>query len=289
MATATIDGIATHYDIVGSGPPLLLCAPGGFDADVEKWRTQGIYAQIRFLDHLSQHFTCIVYDRRDTGRSGGRVERVAWADYARHARATLDHLGFATAHVMGGCMGCSVAMSFAVAFPEVTASLVLFWPVGGARYRINGHLRFADHLAFVHRHGLQAVVDLALGDGKGFGQDSRVGPWVAALRNDPGFAARYAAQDVKTYELVLVGMLRNLLDRDTSPGAEPEDLMRLRIPTLIVPGADASHATSAARYVAECIPESLYWDVPVKDQTAAATNARVQEFLQRQTRPDGFQ
>ena len=280
MATATLDGIATNYEIVGSGPPLLLCAPGGFDADVKKWRTQGIYAQVRLLDNLPQHFTCIVYDRRDTGQSGGRVERVAWVDYARQAKAMLDHLGFATAHVMGGCMGCSVAMSFAVAYRERTAALVLFWPVGGAKYRINGHLRFADHLAFVHRHGLQAVVDLALGDGKGFGQDSRVGPWVAALRNDPDFAKRYAALDIEAYKLVVAGMLRNLLDRDTSPGAEPEDLMLLRIPTLIVPGADASHATSAARYIEECIPEAVYWDVPVKAQTATAANARVLAFLQ---------
>ena len=37
MATATIDGIETRYELVGEGPPLLMHAPGGFDATIEKW------------------------------------------------------------------------------------------------------------------------------------------------------------------------------------------------------------------------------------------------------------
>jgi hypothetical protein len=70
-----------------------------------------------------------------------------------------------------------------------------------------------------------------------------------------------------------------MFDRDTAPGAEPEDLMRLDIPALIVPGRDAAHATSAARYLEECLPKSEYWDVPVAGQTEDAANARLLEFL----------
>ena len=62
-------------------------------------------------------------------------------------------------------------------------------------------------------------------------------------------------------------MARTLFDRDTAPGAEPEDLMRLDIPALVVPGHDAAHATSAARYLEECLPRAEYWDVPVEQQT----------------------
>ena len=32
MATAIIDGITTRYEVIGSGPPLLMYAPAGFDA-----------------------------------------------------------------------------------------------------------------------------------------------------------------------------------------------------------------------------------------------------------------
>ena len=73
----------------------------------------------------------------------------------------------------------------------------------------------------------------------------------------------YAAQDAATNTADLRGDARALFDRDTAPGAEPEDLMRLDIPALIVPGHDASHATSAARYLEECLPRADYWDVPV--------------------------
>jgi hypothetical protein len=46
-----------------------------------------------------------------------------------------------------------------------------------------------------------------------------------------------------------------------------------------VPGQDASHATSAARYLEECLPRGEYWDMPVSGQTAHTAPARVLEFL----------
>ena len=76
-------------------------------------------------------------------------------------------------------------------------------------------------------------------------------------------------------------MASTLLDRDTAPGAEPEDLLRLDIPTLVVPGHDASHATSAARYLEECIPGAEYWDMPATEQTEANAPQRLLEFLDR--------
>jgi hypothetical protein len=74
-------------------------------------------------------------------------------------------------------------------------------------------------------------------------------------------------------------MKHGLFDRDTAPGAEPEELLRCEIPALIVPGRDASHATSAARYLEECLPKAQYWDVLPDDQTEMTAPARVQEFL----------
>lgn len=284
MAMATIDGIDTHYEVNGSGPPLLMFSPGGFDATLEKWRTQGIYADIRFLDHLPDHFTCIVFDRRETGKSSGRVERVGWSDYARQGKGLLDHLGVTRAHIMGGCMGCSVATAFATQLPAMTMGMVLFWPVGGARYRLTGHQRFAEHLAFVNQNGLAAVAKLAKQTEKSFGADPRAGPWVSVLRMDEAFAKKYAKLDPQLYRTTVAGMQRTLLDRDTSPGAEPEDLMGLSLPTLIVPGADFSHATSAARYLQECIPAAQYWDMPVAEQDAMRTNAQVVEFLEKAAR-----
>jgi pimeloyl-ACP methyl ester carboxylesterase len=281
MATAVIDGLTTRYDVFGSGPPLLMCSPGGFDATIEKWTTQGIYARIRPVEHLSQKYTCIVFDRRESGESGGRVEAVSWAHYAAQAKGLLDHLHIGRAHVMGACMGCSPAMAMAVAYPDTVASLVLYWPVGGAMYRINSHGRFTEHLVHVQQHGLGGVVTIAQLECKPFNQDPRGGPWASVIRREPEFARDFAAQDVEEYMKTVAAMRDNLFDRDTSPGAEPEELMRLEIPALVVPGHDKTHATSAARYLEECLPRAEYWDVAVEEQTEVSAPERLLEFLSR--------
>ena len=279
MPTAIIDGIETRYEVVGSGPPLLMYAPGGFDATLEKWSTQGVYARIKLLDHLPRHYTCILFDRRECGQSGGRVERVTWAHYVAQGAGLLDHLGIRRAHLMGGCMGCCPVAAFALAHPERVLSMVLYWPVGGARYRMTGHQRFARHLAFLDENGLEAVVRLAKETGKSFGADPRGGPWASVIQHDEAFAEAYARLDPVQYKLIAAGMGRTLIDRDTAPGAEPEDLMRADIPALIVPGSDAAHATSAARYLEECLPRAEYWDVAVDEQTEANVPQRVLGFL----------
>jgi hypothetical protein len=159
-------------------------------------------------------------------------------------------------------------------------SMVLWWPVGGAKYRIKGQQRFSEHLAFVQQQGLAQVVALVAKEGKPFGAEPRAGPWAAVIRRDAQFAAAYAALDVEQYKLVVSGMARTLLDRDTAPGAEPEDLMRLQVPALVVPGKDESHATSAARYLEECLPRAEYWDVAVDAQTEDSAAPRVLRFLE---------
>lgn len=283
LANAIINGINTHYEVLGSGPPLLMFSPAGFDATLDKWRTQGVYAKIKILDQLAKQYRCIVFDRRETGQSGGRVERISWADYVAQGKGLLDHLKFKRAHLLGGCMGCCPVVAFGVAHPEMVVSMVLYWPIGGAKYRINSHLRFARHSAYVHEHGLQKVVELVKGGDKTFSQDPRGGPWTSVIRNDPAFAKAYAKYDVEQYKLIVTGMARTLFDRDTAPGAEPEDMLRCDIPALIIPGHDASHATSAARYLEECLPRAEYWDVPPAEQTEQTAPDRIVKFLENAT------
>ena len=279
MAFAVIDGIKTRYEVVGSGPPLLMYAPAGFDATLEKWTTQGVYAKTKLLEHLSKKYSCIIFDRRECGQSGGRVERVTWADYVVQGKGLLDHLNIKRAHLMGGCMGCSPVATFAVAYPETVISMILYWPVGGAKYRINSHQRFAQHLAYVQQSGLEGVVALVKKEGKAFNADPRSGPWASPIKNDESFAAEFVKQDVEKYKFTVAAMSRTLFDRDSAPGAEPEDLLQLDTPALVVPGRDTSHATSAARYLEECLPKSEYWDVPVEGQTEETVPSRLLDFL----------
>lgn len=279
MSSAEICGIRTRYVIEGSGPPLLMYSPGGFDARLENWTKFSIYQRLGLVEQLSQHYTCIRFDRRESGHSGGRIEPVRWADYVAQGVGLLDHLGVDRAFLMGGCVGCSSVVAFSVAHPARVRGAVLYSPAGGPRYRITQHTRFARHAEFVRAQGLTEVVALATSTDASFSKDARVGPWCSVIRTDADFAQRYAEHDPDDYLLLLASMCRVLFDRDTVPGAEAEDMLRLRTPTLIVPGQDASHAPSAAYYLNECLPGAQLWDVPVAEQTAANTPERVLRFL----------
>jgi pimeloyl-ACP methyl ester carboxylesterase len=279
MPTAVIDGIATRYEVAGSGPPLLMFSPGGFDSTLESWRTVGVYRRLRLLDHLTERYTCVTFDRRESGQSGGRVERISWAGYVAQGVGLLDHLDIGQAYLMGGCVGCSTVAALAVTHPERALGMVLYSPAGGVKYRMKQHDRFVTHLAYAEEHGLKQVAELARDTQAGFSADPRVGPWAAVLRRDEEFAEHYAATDPRRYRTAVTGTARLLFDRDTVPGPEPEDLLTLDVPALIVPGQDTSHAPSAARYLQECLPRAEFWDMPVDGQTEATAPERVLRFL----------
>ncbi len=279
MPVVEIDGIETRYEVVGNGPAILMYAPGGFDARLEQWTNLGVYKRIKLLDHLPNNFRCILFDRRENGESGGRVEQITWKHFVKQGEGLLDELNIEKAHIMGGCMGCAPVAAFGVEHPDRALSMIHYWPVGGAKYRISSHQRFAQHLAFVEENGLEAVVGLVRSHNKNFSGDPRGGPWGQPIRNSDEFARTYASLDISRYLLTVTSMYRGLFDRDTAPGAEPEDLMLIDMPTLIIPGNDDFHATSAARYLNECIKDSEYWDVRAKDQTEENAPKRIMDFL----------
>lgn len=278
MSYAVINGIKIHYEVQGSGPPLLMMAPGGFDSTIEKWTTAGVWVGVRPLETLTERYTCIAYDRREAGLSGGRVERVSWSTYAHEAMGLLRHLGTERAFILGGCMGCSTAVAFAVAYPDATLGLVLHWPVGGVRWRQNGLDRFQAHINHVKEHGLEAVVKLAR-EKRTFWTEPKAGPWASTIVSDHEFARRFTEQDPDRYRAVAGLMGQTLFDRDTATGAEPSELMALKVPSVIIPGADPAHATSAARYLQECLAGSVYHDTPAAEQTPDKVRRWILEFL----------
>lgn len=277
MPLAAIDGIDTFYETHGSGAPLLMFAPGGFDATIEKWRTASAWTGIHALETLATEHQLILYDRRESGKSGGRVERLGWRSYTRHAKALLDHLKIDSAFVMGGCMGCSLALAFAVDCPQTTRGLLLHWPVGGYRWKINGLERFQLHFNFAKQNGMEGIVARAR-LGKSFWMDPESGPWASVILRNDGFARRFAAQDLERYLSIIATSGRRLFDRDTAPGAEPEELLGIKAPALVIPGDDPSHATSAAYYLRECLPKTEFWNVMPPEQSTQRVCERIQEF-----------
>lgn len=107
-----LDGTALHYDVAGSGAPLVLVHAG--IADRTMWDEQ--YAA------FAEHFQVIRLDLRGFGQS----LPVAGAFAHRHDLARLlDHLGLERAHLVGCSQGGGICLDFALEFPARAAGLVL--------------------------------------------------------------------------------------------------------------------------------------------------------------------
>jgi len=277
MTTAMIDGLEVNYVMRGSGPALLMLAPGGFDATLEKWTTAGVWQGMRPLETLASEFTLIAYDRRESGASGGRVEKLSWSLFADQAKGLLDHLKISEAYVLGGCMGCSVALAFAARYPQATRALILHWPVGGYRWKLNGGDRFARHARFAKDSGPAGVVKRAH-EGKSFWQDPEAGPWASVIVHDARFAETFSKQDAERYLGLVAASGRTLFDRDMPPGAEPEEILAMKAPALIIPGDDPAHAASGAFYLRELLPKPEFWPTMPPDQTPDRVRDRILEF-----------
>lgn len=116
-----LNGTRTAYEVEGSGPPLLLLH------GAEGSRRQ--FALIR--PALTERFTVITYDQRDCGDTVNPEQPATLAMLADDAKALLDALGHATAHVFGTSFGGRVAQALAVRQPNVVRRLVLgsTWPL----------------------------------------------------------------------------------------------------------------------------------------------------------------
>lgn len=278
MPCVTLHDIEINYDVSGSGAALLLLAPGGFEAPLTKWRTNGVWKDVQPIDLLSREARVIAYDRRENGLSGGRVEPLSWELYAREALGLLDHLGIEQATFVGGCIGCTLAVAIAAQAPQRCRALLMHWPVGGFRWMRKGQIAFNAHLAFVRERGLAAAVARAR-EKPSFWADAAGGPWATVIGRDPEFAAAFVAQDVSTY-LGIVEQSRDQLFSTTMPtGATGDELMRMKLPAFIMSGDDASHATSAAHALRELMPNARLSPLMPPQQDGASVTQWLRESL----------
>ena len=103
MATFEHDDITLHYEVTGSGPPLLMLA--GFMSDNASWTP--------LVPKLRDHFTCITPDNRATGRTVPWDAPVSIEIMAADAIALMEHLGHSRFHVLGHSMGGIIALQMA--------------------------------------------------------------------------------------------------------------------------------------------------------------------------------
>lgn len=276
MPFADIEGIPTRYEVRGDGPPLMLLAPVGSNDSISRRWADRVWRGFRPLDALVADFCVIVYDRRESGASGGCIEPLSWSHCARHAKGLLDHLGVEKAFLLGGCVGCSVALALAALSPERCRALLLHWPVGGFHWLTRGRANFDRHIAFTREHGLEGVAELA-SRSRMFWSDPDAGPWSSLLASDPAFAESFVRQDLDRY-LQIVAQSRDSLFSDTLPsGATCEQLVAMNVPAFIMPGNDAMHTTSCAQVLRELLPQAKLSSLKLSQQNATTIGQWISE------------
>ena len=127
ITTIPIRDTSLFVKVIGQGYPLILMHGGpGLDLTT-----------LLPLKPLAEQFTLIFYDHRCNGRSeGAEVTSMTWENLTADADALRQTLGFEKWAVLGHSFGGTVALEYALRYPESISHLVLM-DTGGDQWWVN--------------------------------------------------------------------------------------------------------------------------------------------------------
>ena len=221
------DGIKIHYEVHGDGPPLLLTH--GYSSTSAMWRGQ--------IEALSKHYTLILWDMRGHGQSDYPDDPLAYSEALTVAdmAALLDAVGASRAIVGGLSLGGYMSLAFYRAYPERVRALLIIDTGPGFKKddaREAWNRRAHETAERFEREGLAVLQSL-----------SRERSGVS--HRDAGGLARAAR-----------GMLAQ---RDARV---IEALPEIKVPALVVVGADDAPFLAASDYMAAKIPGATKVVIP---------------------------
>jgi pimeloyl-ACP methyl ester carboxylesterase len=129
-----------HYEVYGTGHPVLILAPGGMRSSIPFWDLTPFHP----VRELADQFQVIAMDQRNAGQSRAPVRATdGWQSYTSDHIALLNHLGIESCHILGGCIGAAFCLALIAAAPTRVTAAVLQQPIGLA-----GDNRGAFHKMF---------------------------------------------------------------------------------------------------------------------------------------------
>lgn len=242
------DGVNIHYEVRGSGPAILLTH--GYSAASAMWQGQ--------IEPLSKDHTLILWDMRGHGETDSPEDQAAYSEPATvgDMLALLDTVGADKAVVGGLSLGGYMSLAFHRAHPERVRALMIIDT--GPGYR-NDEAREGWN-----KNAIRTAERLEERGLAGLGSSGEV----RASRHRSAEGLARAAR----------GMLTQ---RDSSV---IESLPTVKVPALVVVGADDTPFLKATDYMAAKIPTSEKVVIPqaghaVNIDQPAAFNTAVRAFL----------
>ncbi len=130
MQRARINGVELAYDLQGVGEPLVLIH--GAQGD------QSMFSGLAPV--FASHLRVLTFDQRGSGLSEKPDMEYSIAMLADDTATLMEHVGFASAHIVGVSMGGMIAQEFALRHPRKVHALVLgcTTPGGPKAVRLGG-------------------------------------------------------------------------------------------------------------------------------------------------------
>jgi pimeloyl-ACP methyl ester carboxylesterase len=257
-----MDAPRLHLDVDGAGPAVLLAH--GFGGSARNFGPQ--------MRALKDHYRVVRYDARGHGRSDAPPEASAYSPalFVDDMRRVLDEVGAPTAVVGGLSMGAGTALRFALAHPERARGLVLNAFPAGADDPDGFAGKALGFAETIERDGLEAA-----------GEGYVWGPTTKLDRNAVTFV-RQGFLEHPPHGLALT--LRGVIARQPAVDAMRADLARLRMPALVVVGADDGPSRRASQALSDALPHAKLVVVPgaghvVNLQKPDEVSAAMREFL----------
>jgi pimeloyl-ACP methyl ester carboxylesterase len=244
MPFMTVRGAELYYEVLGERGPWLALTPGGRRGldEVQSLGERMAAAGYRVLLH----------DRRNCGRSDIAIgsegsEYDLWAD---DLHALLGRLGALPAIVGGSSSGCRTAILMALRHPEAVRALLL-WRVTGGRFA-------AERLAENYYGQFMTLA----GDG-GMAAVAAAEHFAERIEAKPENRDRLLAMEPAAFIAAMDRWRDYFLQGAELPiiGASEADLRSIRVPAIIIPGNDRTHAHAPAETAHRLIAESELFDL----------------------------
>jgi len=238
MPIAQVNGVGIHYEVAGSGFPLVWAHEwGGCSASWEP--------QVRCL---ARYYRVITYDARGYPPSEVPVTDEAYSQEIAVADlyGLLLHLGIGEAYVGGLSMGGSTSLNFAIRHPDVVKALIIASSGAGST---NQEQFAADLLAMVHKlesAGVEAVADTF----------ARGPTRVQLLRKDPKAWREFYNNLVQRSPIGLAQCVQQVILRRKTVYELEAQLRQVETPTLIMVGDEDEPCIEPGIFMKRSIPYS---------------------------------
>jgi pimeloyl-ACP methyl ester carboxylesterase len=237
MPHALVNGVDLHYDVIGTGVPLVFSHE--YAGDARSWEPQ-----VRFF---SRFYRCVTYNHRGFPPSAVPSDPAAYSldILVDDLAALFDHLDLpGPVHLVGLAMGGSVALHFALRAPERCRSLVVAATGSGT----------GDAEAY-QRKNIQVTELLTTRGMRAYADVHSLEPTRIQLRHkDPRgwveFREQLASHSAQGSALIRQGVQ----GRRPPVTALKDRLNALRVPVLVAAGDEDTPCLEPALFLKQAIP-----------------------------------